>query len=115
MILVVDTSMKMLKCSDVFLQVCRAWFYWLVLSFINLTQLVTSTVLVAIAVDRALKTRGAGIAQRLEHQTRDRKVVGLNPCRSGGRIFFSRVSFLCCKHTALADIQKRAIKSCLLM
>ena len=38
---------------------------------------------------------GAGIAQRLEHQTRDRKVAGSNPCRSGGRIFFSRVNFLC--------------------
>ena len=30
---------------------------------------------------------GAGIAQWLEHRTRDR--------RSGGRIFFSRVNFLC--------------------
>ena len=38
---------------------------------------------------------GAGIAQWLEHWTRDRKVAGSNPCRSGGRIFFSRVSFLC--------------------
>ena len=36
-----------------------------------------------------------GIAQRLERRTRDRKVVGLNPCRSGRRIFFSRVNFLC--------------------
>ena len=33
--------------------------------------------------------------QWLEHRTRDRKVVGLNPCWSGGRIFFSRVNFLC--------------------
>ena len=38
---------------------------------------------------------GAGIAQWLERGTRDQKVVGSNPCRSGGRIFFSRVSFLC--------------------
>ena len=38
---------------------------------------------------------GAGIAQWLEHRTRDQKVTGLNPCRSGGRIFFSRVNFLC--------------------
>ena len=39
--------------------------------------------------------RGAGIAQWLERRTRDQKVVGLNPCRSGGRIFFSGVNFLC--------------------
>ena len=39
--------------------------------------------------------RGAGIAQRLERWTHDRKVVGSNPWRSGGRIFFSRVKFLC--------------------
>ena len=39
--------------------------------------------------------RGAGIAQWLERRTRDRKVAGSNPCWSGWRIFFSRVSFLC--------------------
>ena len=39
--------------------------------------------------------RGAGIAQWLEHRTRDWKVVGSNPCRSGRRIFVSRVDFLC--------------------
>ena len=38
---------------------------------------------------------GAGIAQWLERWTHDRKVTGLNPCWSGGRIFFSRVNFLC--------------------
>ena len=38
---------------------------------------------------------GAGIAQWLERRIRDRKVVGSNPCWSGGRIFFSRVNFLC--------------------
>ena len=38
---------------------------------------------------------GAGIAQWLERRTRDRKVAGSNSCRSGGRIFFSRVKFLC--------------------
>ena len=38
---------------------------------------------------------GAGIAQWLEHQTHDRKVVGLNPCRSSGINFFSGVNFLC--------------------
>ena len=36
-----------------------------------------------------------GIAQWLGRRTRDRKVAGSNPCWSGGRIFFSRVSFLC--------------------
>ena len=38
---------------------------------------------------------GTGIAQWLERQTRDWKVPGSYPCRSGGRIFFSRVDFLC--------------------
>ena len=37
--------------------------------------------------------RGAGIAQWSERRTRDRK--GSSPGRSGGRIFFSRVNFLC--------------------
>ena len=32
-----------------------------------------------------------GTAQWLEHWTHDWKVTGLNPCRSSGRIFFSRV------------------------
>ena len=39
--------------------------------------------------------RGRGIAQWLEHRTRDWKVAGSNPCWNGGRIFFSRVNFLC--------------------
>ena len=30
-----------------------------------------------------------------EHRTRDRKVASSNPGRSGGRIFFSRVNFVC--------------------
>ena len=37
----------------------------------------------------------AGTVKWLEHRTRDWKVAGSNPCRSGGRIFFSRVNFLC--------------------
>ena len=40
-------------------------------------------------------TMAAGIAQWLERRTRDSKVAGSNPCRSGGRILFSRVNFLC--------------------
>ena len=36
-----------------------------------------------------------GIVQWLEHQTCDRKVIGLNPCMSGRRIFFSMVNCLC--------------------
>ena len=39
--------------------------------------------------------RRAGVAQWLERRTHDRKVAGSNPCWSGGRIFFSRVNFLC--------------------
>ena len=38
---------------------------------------------------------GMGITGWLECQTHDWKVVGSNPCRGGGRIFFSRVNFLC--------------------
>ena len=37
---------------------------------------------------------GVGIAQWLERRTRDWKVTSSNPCRSGGRIFFSKVDFL---------------------
>ena len=37
----------------------------------------------------------AGTTQWIERRTRDWKVEGLNPCRSGGRISFSRVNFLC--------------------
>ena len=36
-----------------------------------------------------------GIAQWLERWSRDQKVSGLSHSRSGGRIFFSRVNFLC--------------------
>ena len=38
---------------------------------------------------------GAGIAQWLERRTHDWRVAGLNPCRSGRIIFFSRVDYLC--------------------
>ena len=37
----------------------------------------------------------AETAQWLERQIRDRKVAGSSPGRSGGRIFFSSVNFLC--------------------
>ena len=37
----------------------------------------------------------AGMAQWLGCPTHGWKVTGLSPCRSGGRIFFSRVNFLC--------------------
>ena len=45
--------------------------------------------------DTEVTMMGVGIAQWLENRTRDRKVAGSNPCWSGGRIFFSRVNFLC--------------------
>ena len=38
---------------------------------------------------------GVEIAQLVECRTRDRKVACTSPGRSGGRIFFSRVHFLC--------------------
>ena len=37
----------------------------------------------------------AGTACWLERQTHDQKIVSSNPSRSGGRIFFSRVNFVC--------------------
>ena len=41
------------------------------------------------------KCGGMGIAQWLERRTHDWKITGSNPCWNGGRIFFSRVDFLC--------------------
>ena len=41
-------------------------------------------------------TLGAGTAQWLERWIHDWKTVGSNPCRSSGKIFFSKVNFLCC-------------------
>ena len=46
-------------------------------------------------LDRQLLSTLAGIACWLEHRTRDRKVASSNTGRSGGRIFFSRVNFVC--------------------
>ena len=40
-------------------------------------------------------TLGSGDNSVLEQQTQDQKVLGLSPGRSGRRIFFSRVNFLC--------------------
>ena len=50
---------------------------------------------IAHLIDDVCFCRRAGVAQWLERRTRDRKVAGSNPCWSGGRIFFSRVNFLC--------------------
>ena len=62
---------------------------------------------------------GAGVAQWLERRTRDWKVAGSNPCRSGGRIFFSRVDFLCWLlfrypflHRVTAVARKRSLSFC---
>ena len=51
--------------------------------------------LVLPASNLLLPSKEAGIAQWLGRRTRDWKVAGSNPCWSGGRIFFSRVDFLC--------------------
>ena len=42
----------------------------------------------------ASRMSATGVARWSEHQTCHRKVTGLSPGRSDGRIFFSRVSFL---------------------
>ena len=44
---------------------------------------------------KVLSLCGAGIAWWLERRTRDPKVASSNPGRSGGRIFFSWVNFVC--------------------
>ena len=44
---------------------------------------------------QAWRSSGAWIAQWLERQTRDRKVVGSSSSWSGGRISFSRVNVFC--------------------
>ena len=38
---------------------------------------------------------GSGDSSVVQYLSRDRKAAGSNPDRSGGRIFFSRVKFLC--------------------
>ena len=42
----------------------------------------------------------AGIVQWLERRTRDKKVAGSSPGRSGGKVFFSRVTF-CIRSTTV--------------
>ena len=51
--------------------------------------------MIRMSVNHPCPGKAAGIAHWLERQTRDWMVVGLNPSRSGGRIFSSRVNFLC--------------------
>ena len=46
-------------------------------------------------LEKEVSLETARIAQWLERRTRDRKVAGSSPGRSGVRIFFSRVNFLC--------------------
>ena len=46
-------------------------------------------------LNKVISTEGDLSIVRLEWQTHAQKVMGFNPCRSSGRIFFSRVSFLC--------------------
>ena len=88
-------------------------FIW---NFVQWSWLCTVNV---IGICFAFVTLGAGIAQWLEHQTLDTKVLGASPCRNSGIIFFSRVNFLCwllfrylfCPHvTAVAH--KRSRSSC---
>ena len=55
------------------------------------------------------RSDGAGIAQWLERRTHDRKVSGSSHRKSGGRIFFSRVNFLC-RHYSAKEKKKRKRK-----
>ena len=49
----------------------------------------------SVQVSSLLCVLGAGIAQWLERRTRDQKVPGSSPGKSGRRSFTSRVNFLC--------------------
>ena len=48
--------------------------------------------------------KGAGIACWLKRRTRELKVASSNPDRSGGRIFFARVNFVCLHLFAVRSI-----------
>ena len=58
---------------------------WLVITFVEKTN----------TVSQGHAIMGSGKSSVVEHQTHGRKVVGLNPSRSGRKIFFSRVNSLC--------------------
>ena len=74
--------------SGVFTRVKRqSFFLFFFLSFSEATYNGASTC--------CRPTKEADIACWLERRTRDRKVASSNPGRSGGKIFFSRVNFLC--------------------
>ena len=53
------------------------------------------TMVTPVCRQHSVLQQGAGIAQWSECQIHDWKVAGSNPCRSSGRISFSRVDFLC--------------------
>ena len=62
----------------------------------NLKSLNMQTILNGVQKRKEKKpNKRAGTAQWLERRTCDWKVAGSNPCWSGGRIYFSRVDFLC--------------------
>ena len=72
--------------------------HWVTRSKFSSTEqhiLHSTTVLLSTATKHLPFLLGAGIVQWSECRTRDRKVAGSNPCGTGGRIFFSRVNFLC--------------------
>ena len=58
------------------------------------THILKDTYISRLYVKKKKSTR-VGIACWYEHRTRDRKVASSNPGRSGGRIFFSSVNFVC--------------------
>ena len=60
----------------------------------NVSYVPWCTLAISCMVTPVSLSQGTGIAQWLECQARGQKAAGVNPCRSGGRIF-SRVNFLC--------------------
>ena len=77
------------------LNVLRYYYHMIIYVIIQLAWVTLTEVSTIFFFTNILVSQGAGIAQWLERRTRDRKVTGSNPFWSGGRIFFSRVNFLC--------------------
>ena len=56
---------------------------------------VVVVVLLIVVAGKRWYRLGSWDSSVVERRTRDRKVSGSRPCRSSGRLFFSRVNFLC--------------------
>ena len=71
----------------------RLWYR--LLSYFRLLYILLSYLRLWYMLLSYLRLLGVRMAHLVQHWTRDRKVTGSTPSRSGGRIFSSRVNFLC--------------------